>query len=82
MSFWEITTLDTSKWSPMINIGKKNFFSLDHANGIVEGQANLKAYITRFYKELFLENLRLVPLLWRRTRSSIFLRLHKLRMTF
>ena len=30
---------------------KKN--SLNHANGIVEGQANLKAYITRFYKELF-----------------------------
>ena len=24
-----------------------------HENGIVEGQANLKAYITRFYKELF-----------------------------
>jgi hypothetical protein len=28
-------------------------FSIDHENGIVEGQANLKAYITRFYKELF-----------------------------
>jgi len=37
---------------PMVNIGKR-FFSLDHENGIVEGQANLKAYITRFYKELF-----------------------------
>ena len=36
----------------MVNIGK-NIFSLDHANGIIEGQANLKAYITRFYKELF-----------------------------
>jgi hypothetical protein len=31
---------------------KKNF-SLDQANGIVEGQANLKAYITRFYKDFF-----------------------------
>ena len=36
----------------MVNIGKR-FFSLDHENGIVEGQANLKAYITRFYKEVF-----------------------------
>ena len=36
----------------MVNIGKR-FFSLDHENGIVEGQTNLKAYITRFYRELF-----------------------------
>jgi len=45
----------------MVNIGKR-FFSLDHENGIVEGQANLKAYITKFIRN-FLENLRLVSLL-------------------
>jgi hypothetical protein len=32
---------------------KKRIFSLDHENGKIEGQSNLKAYITRFYKDLF-----------------------------
>ena len=32
---------------------KKRIFSLDDEVGTVEGQANLKAYITRFYKGLF-----------------------------
>jgi hypothetical protein len=32
---------------------KKRIFSLDSDNGTVEGQANLKSYITQFYKGLF-----------------------------
>ena len=32
---------------------RKIIYSLEHEDGKVEGQANLKAYITRFYKELF-----------------------------
>jgi hypothetical protein len=31
----------------------KRIFSLDHENGKIEGQANLKNYVTRFYKGLF-----------------------------
>jgi glycyl-tRNA synthetase beta subunit len=75
---------NNTRYFQIVTNGKyrKNIFSLNHANGIVEGQANLKAYITRFYKELFGEPERLVPLLWRRTGSSIFLRLHRLRITF
>jgi hypothetical protein len=36
----------------MVNIGRKEF-SLDHEGGKIEVQANLKNYITRFYKDLF-----------------------------
>jgi hypothetical protein len=32
---------------------KKRIFSLDHENGKIKGQSNLKAYITWFYKDLF-----------------------------
>jgi len=32
---------------------RKIIYSLEHEDGKIEGQANLKAYITRFYKELF-----------------------------
>ncbi|WVZ91838.1 hypothetical protein U9M48_037961 [Paspalum notatum var. saurae] len=32
---------------------KKKIFSLDHGQGKIEGQENLKKYITNFYKELF-----------------------------
>jgi hypothetical protein len=34
---------------------KKRIFSLDSDNGTVEGQANLKSYITQFYNGLFRE---------------------------
>jgi hypothetical protein len=36
----------------MANI-EKRIFSLEQENGLIEGQANLKAYITKFYKDLF-----------------------------
>ena len=32
---------------------KKRIFSLEHEGGKIEGQQNLKGYITQFYKELF-----------------------------
>ncbi|WVZ75253.1 hypothetical protein U9M48_023327 [Paspalum notatum var. saurae] len=32
---------------------KKRIYSLDHEDGKIEGQENLKGYITKFYKELF-----------------------------
>ena len=32
---------------------KKCIFSLEHEGGKIEGQHNLKGYITQFYKELF-----------------------------
>ena len=32
---------------------KKRIFSLEHEGGKIEGQHNLKGYITQFYKELF-----------------------------
>jgi hypothetical protein len=32
---------------------EKRIFSLEQENGLIEGQANLKAYITKFYKDLF-----------------------------
>jgi hypothetical protein len=32
---------------------KKTIFPLDHKNGKIEGHANLKHYITGFYKGLF-----------------------------
>ena len=32
---------------------KKHIFSLEHVGGKIEGQHNLKGYITQFYKELF-----------------------------
>jgi hypothetical protein len=35
----------------MANIGKIEFFSLDHDNQKIEGQENIKAYITCFYKD-------------------------------
>ena len=53
MFYLGIITPVTSKWLPTVNIGRKEFFSLDHEDGKIEGQANLKNYITRFYKDLF-----------------------------
>jgi hypothetical protein len=35
------------------NHRKKHIFSLEHENGKIEGQGNLKLYTTQFYKELF-----------------------------
>ena len=32
---------------------KKHIFSLEHEGGKIEGQHNLKGYITQFYKDLF-----------------------------
>ena len=32
---------------------KKRIFFLEHEGGKIEGQHNLKGYITQFYKELF-----------------------------
>ena len=32
---------------------KKHIFPLEHEGGEIEGQHNLKGYITQFYKELF-----------------------------
>ena len=32
---------------------KKRIFSLDHEHGKIEGQENLKNFITDFYKQLF-----------------------------
>ena len=32
---------------------KKTIYSLDHEGSKIEGQANLKRFITKFYKELF-----------------------------
>jgi hypothetical protein len=32
---------------------EKRIFSLEQENVLIEGQANLKAYITKFYKDLF-----------------------------
>lgn len=52
MSCWEITTLDSSKWLQIEN-RKKIIFFLDHENGKIGGQANLKDYTTKFYKDLF-----------------------------
>jgi hypothetical protein len=37
------------KWQ----IPKNDFFYLDHEDGIIEGQNNLKIYIIQIYKELF-----------------------------
>ena len=31
----------------------KHIFSLEHEGGKIEGQHNLKGYITQFYKDLF-----------------------------
>jgi hypothetical protein len=45
-----------TKYFQMIANGKhrkKRIFSLDHEDKKIEGQANLKSYITDFYKELF-----------------------------
>jgi hypothetical protein len=46
---------DTKYFQMMANekLRKKRIFSLDHENGKIEGQANLKHYITGFYKGLF-----------------------------
>jgi hypothetical protein len=47
---------NNTKYFQMIANGKhrkKRIFSLDSDNGTVEGQANLKSYITQFYKGLF-----------------------------
>jgi hypothetical protein len=47
---------NNTKYFQMIANGKhrkKIIFSLDSDNGTVEGQANLKSYITQFYKGLF-----------------------------
>jgi len=32
---------------------KKRIFSQEHEGGKIEGQQNLKEYITKFYKDLF-----------------------------
>jgi len=53
MFYLGIITHVTSKWLPTVNIEKKRFFSLNHEDGKIEGQANLKNYITHFYKDLF-----------------------------
>ena len=37
----------------MANIGKKRIFSLEQDGIKIEGQYNLKSYITQFYKDLF-----------------------------
>ena len=52
MFYFGIITPVTSKWLSTVNRGRKEF-SLDHEDGKIEGQANLKNYITRFYKDLF-----------------------------
>jgi hypothetical protein len=47
---------NNTKYFQMIANGKhrkKRIFSLDSDNGVIEGQANLKSYITQFYKGLF-----------------------------
>jgi hypothetical protein len=47
---------NNTKYFQMVANGKhrkKRIFSLDHENGKIEGQANLKNYITGFYKGLF-----------------------------
>jgi hypothetical protein len=49
---------NNTKYFQMIANGKhrkKRIFSLDHENGKIEGQENLKNYITSFYKGLFEE---------------------------
>jgi hypothetical protein len=70
----------------MVAIGKhrkKRIFSLDTDNGTIEGQANLKSYITKFYKSLFgepeqssfalasLENWSSLPPPWNRIEQMI-----------
>ena len=37
----------------MANIGNKRIFSLEQDGIKIEGQDNLKSYITQFYKDLF-----------------------------
>jgi hypothetical protein len=54
MYYWETIIPDISIWWQTTNI-EKRIFSLDHEDGIIEGQNNLKTYITQFYKELFAE---------------------------
>jgi hypothetical protein len=47
---------NNTKYFQMVANGKhrkKRIFSLESDNGIIEGQANLKSYITKFYKGLF-----------------------------
>lgn len=47
---------NNTRYFQMVTNGKhwkKRIFALDNENGAFEGQANLKAYVTRFYKELF-----------------------------
>jgi hypothetical protein len=47
---------NNTKYFQMMTNGKhmkKRIFSLDHENGKIEGQVNLKNYITEFYKGLF-----------------------------
>jgi hypothetical protein len=47
---------NNTKYFQMIANGKhrkKQIFSLDSDNGIIEGQENFKSYITQFYKGLF-----------------------------
>jgi hypothetical protein len=54
---------NNTKYSQMMANGKhrkKRMFSLDHKNGKIEGQENLKNYITSFYKGC-LENPNKIP---------------------
>src|SRR5438132_5305445 len=47
---------NNTRYFQMVANGKhrrKIIYSLEHEDGKIEGQANLKAYITKFYKELF-----------------------------
>jgi hypothetical protein len=47
---------NTRRFQKVANGKNKKNSSPYHENGIVEGPANLKAYITRFYKEFFGEH--------------------------
>jgi hypothetical protein len=37
----------------MGNIGKPDFFQLQHEDKVIEGEQALKEYITSYYKDLF-----------------------------
>jgi len=37
----------------MVREGKQEFFQLEQEGGMIEGQENLKVFITNYYKDLF-----------------------------
>ena len=37
----------------MVREGKQEFFQLEQEGGMIEGQENLKVFITKYYKDLF-----------------------------